>query len=358
MDNNHFLKKSREIAARVGVGTRAFVKETHALAESAAVGVVSGLAMYTMGSVAQNLIDSTGAVKLTDSLAMTSLGVGAGIGIGTFTALVLTKAGLELKDRMSALSEAGAAKQLRGATKLTPEQIIKRDAMAVPTPKPADPAAAYNMAMDKASADGFITEREIRGLKSVEQASNTKIIGGMQALQVSGVLSQKSSDDLGPKAAYESEQAWAAWVTGEAAALSGKKQSIPERFAGNALYMSLYTRGVSDGVDQLKFSIQDLDREFNDAAILTIDGIPKDKYPLEEEKAKFEASIKVATGLLNEAQELTSRLSSEDHAKASQSNNQNALDSFFNSSGFAAASSNQNAQAGAQVRSQSAPKFG
>ena len=43
MDNNYFIRKSREIAAKVGKGARVFIKDTHVLAESAGVGVASGL---------------------------------------------------------------------------------------------------------------------------------------------------------------------------------------------------------------------------------------------------------------------------------------------------------------------------
>ena len=97
MDNSSFRKKAREIGQKVGIGTRTFINETHILAESAGVGAASGLMTYAMANVAQSLIDNTGAVKLVDSVAMTSLGVGASMGLGTFAVLILTKAGIELK---------------------------------------------------------------------------------------------------------------------------------------------------------------------------------------------------------------------------------------------------------------------
>lgn len=358
MDNSSFRKKAREIGQKVGIGTRTFINETHILAESAGVGAASGLMTYAMANVAQSLIDNTGAVKLVDSVAMTSLGVGASMGLGTFAVLILTKAGIELKDRMAASSQADVTKQLRGATRLTPEQVVKRDAMASTSTKTNDPAAAYNKAMDKASVDGYITAQQIRDLKSASTASDTQKASGMKVLQASGVLGQGDYDNLSPKAVYDQEQAWEAWATGEQVALAGKKQAIPDRFAANTMYMSFYTRGIADGVDELKFAVHDLNRELNDPHSLTIDGIPKNRYPFEENEAKLEASIETATDLLRDAQAHTSQLEAKEYAKANQSSALNAVDAFLNSRGFSAATDNQNMQAGAQVKNQTAPRMG
>jgi hypothetical protein len=358
MNNSSFRKKAAEISQKIGLNVRKFINETHVLAESAGIGAVSGMMTYAMASVAQSLIDNTGTVKLVDSVAMTSLGVGASMGLGTFAALVLTKAGIELKDRMTASSQADAAKQLRGATRLTPEQVVKRNAMAAPLVKTNDPAAAYNKAMDNASVDGYITEQRIRDFKSVPAANNVEKVSGMQVLQASGVLGQGDYENLSPRAVYDNEQAWSAWAAGEQVALAGIQQGIPDRFADNALHLSFYTRGISDGVDQLKFAIHDLNRELNDSYSPTIDGIPKDRYPFEENEAKLEAKIDTATGLLRDAQAHATQLQAKEHAKTDQSSGLNAVESFLNSSGFAAATNNQNMQVGAQAKNQSAPKLG